>query len=190
MSSLAPIAPDVQVEAVLRGVEVVVHLSVDRGEISRRVAAGVAGRRLAGMRALGALLELPEGVLVDVATLAPVQRAVMDRLVGAVDYSVPGFVRRVARPAVWARLVSIQTSRWRDGLRLAGRFAPYSARRLVLDCVPFDVQVLCLEASYWGVGVSVKAEGVDRELVPPALFLPTRYTAAAWSFDEELYAQL
>lgn len=191
MSVMAVPTSEAQVTASLRGVDVVVDLVVDPFETRRRTEAGIAGRRLGGIGALRALLALPEGVGVPVERLDLATWTALGHVRGAVEYPAAGVVRRLARPAVWAQLVSIPASRWRDGLRLAGRFAPYASRQIMINYVPTDAEMLCLEASYWGVGVTVAQDGAPaRELVPPSPFVPTRYTAAAWNFDEDLYAQL
>lgn len=190
MTPLA-LASDARVSVTLRGVEVLVDVAVDCVEVRRRMRTGIAGRRLAGIAALRMLLELPEDAVVGIDTVNPSGRAVLDRVVGGLEYPGPGLVRRVARPAARARLVSIPVNRWREGMRVAGRFAPYCARSLLLDRLPADLETLCLEASYWGVGVAVREVGeTEREIVPPTSLMPACYTAAAWSFDEDLYAQL
>lgn len=190
MNHLPSIVPDADVRASLRGVDVDVEVSIDKLEWQRRAAAGIAGQQIGGPRALGVLLKLPELIPVDASALPDDDLEIVGRLEGAVDFPSPGVLQRVARPAVCPLLVSIHTNRWRDGLRLAGRFAPYSARRLVLHGASDDLQPLLLEADYWGVGVALCADGAVRELLPPATFTPVRYTAAAWKFDEDLYAQL
>lgn len=181
---------DVRVPVRLRGVDVVADVSVDAREVSRRAAHGAAGQSLGGPDVLGELLQIPTDVALPTAWLGRRLRGLLESAPWHVIQPQAGLVRRVTVPAARVDQVSVPTTRWRTGLRQAGRFAPYCARRLLLKSLPRDVSTLVLEATYWGVGVAVADDaGGCRELVVPAPFVATRYTGASWAFAEQAYVQ-
>lgn len=174
----------------LRGVFGHADVEVDLLEHDRRRGAGAGGRALGPMGALDALLMLPERVSVMVDEVDPVLLAKAAQSHAALVYPSPETVCRVGRPAASVRLFSLPTSDWRRGIQAAHRLAPYSARRLVLTTEPKSVDRLLLEASYWGIGVLIRSPKGERELLAPGEFSPTRYTGAAWLFDEDVYTQV
>jgi hypothetical protein len=174
----------------LRGVFGHADVEVDLLEHDRRRAAGISGRALGPMGALDALLTFPERVSVPVEQVDPVLLAKAAQSQAALVYPSPETVCRVGRPAASIRLFSLPTSDWRRGIQQAHRLAPYSARRLVLSTEPKSVDRLLLEASYWGIGVLIRSTEGERELLAPGEFSPTRYTGAAWLFDEDVYTQV
>lgn len=190
MNSLLESAPASQIPVRLRGVDGLAEAELDVLEHARRWGDGVAGKALAGVDVLDALLRLPEGVPIPISRISQADLTEFEALHGALVYPADGVVLRVCRPAATASLLSIPTDSWRQGMRLAHRFAPYCARRILLEKEPRESDLLVLEASYWGIGVSVAGDGGERLLVAPGRFSPTRYTGAAWWFDECLYSQV
>lgn len=174
----------------LRGVDGLADVSIDLLEHDRRAAVGAAGRPLGGVWVLDALLTLPEQVSVPVDHVDPAILAQVTKSPHALAYPVSDAVCRVGRPAATARLVSIPTDNWRRGVQQAHRLAPYCARRIILATEPRRLGLMLLEASYWGIGVMIQDGRAEREVLAPAAFIPTRYTGAAWSFDEILYSQV
>ncbi len=174
----------------LRGLAGRVDVDLDSLEHDRRRAAGTAGRPLGSMAVLDALLSLPEQVTVPVDRLDPGMLSLAAQGPAAVTYPSPATVRRVGRPAASARLFSLPTSDWRHGIRQLHKLAPYCARRLILTAPPRSLDLLLLEASYWGIGVALEGPVGESELQPTGAFTPARYTGAAWYFDEALYSQV
>lgn len=173
----------------LRGVVGNADVVIDTVEHQRRQAAGQAGRVLGGMGILDALLQLPEQVNVRLDQIDPAVLAEARRSAAALDFPSADTVRRVGRPAASAALFTLTTSDWRRGLAQLHRLAAYCPRRLYLTTLPRSVGLLRLEASYWGIGVTLQRSGGDEELLVPGQYSPSRYSGAAWAFDEALYAQ-
>jgi hypothetical protein len=181
---------DVHVPIRLRGVDVIAEVTVDAREVSRRAGLGAADQRLGGPDVLAELLQIPTDAALPAAWLGRRVRGLLESAQWHVVQPQAGLVRRVTVPAARVDQVSVPTTRWRTGLRQAGRFAPYCARRLLLQSLPRDVSTLVLEATYWGVGVAVADDaGGWRELVVPAPFVAARYTGASWAFAEQAYVQ-
>ncbi len=175
------------VPARLRGIDVRVDVEVDVQEIDYRAEAGIDLHGL-GSDELGALLAIPRWEHARRTTMsAPSLRMAAVRP-DLVEQTAAGCVRRLVGPPVWVEMVSLSTGGWKGGLRAIGRFAPYSARRLVLSRTPADIDELMVEATYWGVGVRVVNEGAVEDLVEPAPFVPHRYTGASWAFAEQAFA--
>lgn len=87
---------------------------------------------------------------------------------------------------------TVRARRWRFGLSVASRFAPYCPRDLVLDYEPSDDLDLILEANYLGIGIRLRGGGSGqntRRVIEPAPFTPARYTGASWLFAERMLAQ-
>lgn len=102
-----------------------------------------------------------------------------------------GAIRR-ASPPLSVQHVTVVATRWRNGLSIASRFAPYGSRELILDRLPADDVELRLEAGYLGIGISVRGDGPDAppsRIIEPAPFAPARYTGASWLFAERLLAE-
>lgn len=168
----------------LRGLDVLIDVDLDGDELDRRHDAAVdLGRYDAAI--LGALLQISPLEATPARTLSAAARAVASRHPALVDVINGHLLRRRVSPALDTRMITLPTRRWRQALHEIGRFAPYSARRLMLDVEPADLDVLCVEATYWGVGVCVATSTGVREVVHPAPFLPQRYTGASWVFAEQ-----
>lgn len=173
----------------LCGVDVLTDVHLDRLEHGRRTAAGTGGQKLGGLRLLDALLALPELVPVPLNRFDRDTLAKLQALPAAVQFRANDLVR-VCRPAISVSLVTVAATSWRQGLRLAHRFAPFCSRRIVLDKTPRDRELVLLETSYWGIGVTLIQGDEERVWSEPAPFMPTRYTGAAWLFDEDVYAEV
>lgn len=168
----------------LRGLEVLIDVDFDGEELNRRHGAELdLGSHDAAT--LGALLHISPTSGTPIRTLPGAARAAAHRHPGLVDLVDEHHLRRRVSPALDVRMVTLPTSRWRQGLHEIGRFAPYSARRLLLDVEPADLDLLRMEATYWGVGVCIATSAPFREVVHPALFEPHRYTGASWAFAEQ-----
>lgn len=133
------------------------------------------------------LLGLPVGISVPVSSLTASERSAL-RLAppGAVEVEAGLVTRRAVYPlAVDLALVAAQG--WRTGLEVAGRFAPFCSRVMLLRRWPNDAENLRMQADFYGIGVVV-ANGVNVEvMVAPRPFQPWRFTAARWQFLEEVY---
>lgn len=167
----------------LRGVDVLATVRLDRAEVERRREAPV-DLTGASSSSLSALLRLSiaepcrlDGVPEAVRSLAETWPGVFEDMGG-------GWVRRAVVPLGYVETVAVPSASWRSGLRLAGRFAPYCTRQLVLESVPRDLGLLTMEAGYWGVGVDVLREGEVETVVEAEPFRPSRYSGASWMFAE------
>lgn len=168
----------------LRGLDVVIDLQVDGAELAfRRVHA--LDLCLTDVAALGALLQIPALASTPLVALPAAARNVARRWPRLVEEVDGDRVRRRVSPIAHVDMVTLFTSRWRKGLREIGRFAPYSARLLQLPAEPSDLDMLCMEATYWGVGVRLESSKGWHEVVHPAPFTPARYTGASWVFAEQ-----
>lgn len=168
----------------LRSADVVVDVDIDACELEMRDREAV---DLAGLDHghLGALLAVPRWERARFASLPSATKSLVRRRPDLVELGRDGYVTRRVGPPLWVDMVTLPTERWRTGLRTIGRFAPYSARQLQLDKVPRDVDDLCVEATYWGVGVCVAGADGVRQLVEPEPFVPERFTGASWAFAEQ-----
>lgn len=170
----------------LRGLDVLVDVHVDVAELERREAQGLShDLGVQDAAALGALLQIPAHLSVPMRTLSAPVRTAVRRHTRLVERLPGGRVRRRVSPGATVEMVTLPTSRWRTGLRSIGRFAPYSSRRLLLSIEPVDVDLLVMEATFWGVGVSLESSAGSHDLVLPAPFEPARYTGASWVFAEQ-----
>ena len=171
----------------LRGLDVVIDLRVDGAELAlRRVHA--LGLCLTDVAALGALLQIPTLSSTPLVALPAAARHVARRWPRVIEQVGGDRVRRRVSPIAYVEMVTLVTSHWRKGMREIGRFAPYSARLLQLPAEPSDLDLLCMEATYWGVGVRIESSGAWHDVVHPAPFTPARYTGASWAFAEQAMA--
>ncbi|MFF3277324.1 hypothetical protein ACFYWU_41350 [Streptomyces chrestomyceticus] len=174
--------------ACLQGVEALFFHRLDFAEHARRRDAGAV--RLDRMAALETLLTLPVDVPVPLASLeAGRRRSVRALPAGAADRDRTAVTRRAVRP-VRVDLAVVRAAGWRQGLRDAGRFAPFCRRAMLLTRRPAGLEELLAEADFYGIGVFLAAaHGVELVLAPEE-YRPLRHTAAAWCFAEELYQRL
>ncbi|MER7709085.1 hypothetical protein ABTX83_00745 [Streptomyces werraensis] len=174
--------------ASLQGVEALFFYRLDSAEHARRRHAAAA--RLDRMAALETLLALPVGIPVPLALLdAGQRRAVRALPAGCADRDRTSVIRRAVRPAR-IDLAVVRATGWRQGLRDAGRFAPFCRRAMLLTRRPAHLDEALAEADFYGIGVFL-ATGDGAEMVlEPAPYRPLRHTAAAWCIVEELYQLL
>jgi hypothetical protein len=140
-----------------------------------------------GLDLLDTLMGLPLGLPVP---LHAVSRADLRRLRrlpdGAVTWSSATVTRRLA-PPVWPLLAMVQGADWPRGLRAASRFAMYCRRLLVISELPQDEEVALAEASFYGIGVALRRNGMLKMVLEPEAFTDWQPTAAWWWFTEEVY---
>ncbi|MGQ4374789.1 hypothetical protein ACN6K9_001660 [Streptomyces sp. SAS_267] len=174
--------------ASLQGVEALFFHRLDAAEHARRKHAGAA--RLDRIAALETLLALPVDIPVLLTQLdAGQRRAVRALPAGCADRDRTTVTRRAVRPAS-IDLAVVRASGWRQGLRDAGRFAPFCRRAMLLTRQPSQMDEALAEADFYGIGVFLtRGDGVEM-MLEPAPYRPARHTAAAWCFVEELYQLL
>ena len=169
----------------LMGAEALICYRLDAGEHARRQRAGAGA--ISSADVLELLLGLPVAAPVPVASLTCRERAALDRAPhGAVSVCC-GEVTRFAVAPVAVELALVAAGNWRAGLGVAGRFAPFCARAVVLSRRPANLADVQMEAGFYGVGVIMVEDQSAEILVEPAPFRRRRVTAAGWRFVEEVY---
>ncbi|HZM75960.1 MAG TPA: hypothetical protein VFC19_09550 [Candidatus Limnocylindrales bacterium] len=167
------------------GTEALVCYQVHEGEHTRRLRAGAGA--ILSPDVLELLLGLPVAMPVRVSSLTRHEREVLRSApAGAVSVEDGNATRHAVAP-VTVRLALIVAPSWRHGLEVAGRFAPFCARAMVLRRPPGDVNEVRLQADFYGVGVIVVDDMVTEVLVEPTPFQRVRFTAASWWFLEHVY---
>ncbi|GAA4584820.1 hypothetical protein GCM10023194_25690 [Planotetraspora phitsanulokensis] len=174
--------------ATLRGIEVMLNYEAHPGEVERRRQVGLGA--ITSADALRFLLGLPVGTPVPLAALDQNERHLLRMLPTGTVCVENGFVTRLAVPPVDAGLVVVPTRSWRLGLERAGRFAPFCARAMMLPKPPPNLDVLRMEADFYGIGVITYVDAAPVTVVPPEPFRRHRFTAAGWLFLEEAHRQL
>jgi len=184
-------SPDVSGDEVRRavmpvlGTEALVCYQVDEGEHTRRLHARAGA--ISSPDVLELLLGLPVAMPVPVSSLTLREREALRAVpAGAVSVDAGGATRHAVAP-VTVRLALVVAPSWRHGLEVAGRFAPFCARAMVLRRPPSDVDEMRLQADFYGVGVIVVDDAECDVLVEPAPFQRVRFTAASWWFLEQVY---
>ncbi|TDD32901.1 hypothetical protein E1287_21095 [Actinomadura sp. KC06] len=174
---------------VLQGVPAVLSYRLE-AEAGRRRAARIGA--ITSPDVLRLLLGLPTGVPVPLAALTGPERCVLQSAPGGAVQVKDRFVIRLAEPPVEVGLAVVTAATWRQGLERAGRFAPFCSRAMVLPRMPRDIDVLRMEADFYGIGVIIAgASAQTPELIVPATgFRRNRFTAAGWLFLEEAYRQV
>jgi hypothetical protein len=188
-------ARTVDVPITTRAFDATVAVELHSVELNRRSAS--ATPRLRSLDMLNLLLEMPLGVPVPVDLDDSYRRNLLRR---ANRLNVVSLLTGDGRPEakriadVPLRIVHVQVRcerGWRRALDATSRFAPYGSRELILSREPRDRELLALEASYLGIGVSVgRPEGPVTNLVPCAPFERERFTGAAWLMAERLLEAL
>lgn len=168
----------------LRGLFVHVEVDIDVQELERRERGGLSVAGLGHAR-LGALLTIPRWEFARLSSIPDAGRRLARARPDLIDQRAGGFLRRRVGPPLWVEMVTLPVERWRCGLKAIGRFAPYSARQLQLAHAPEDLNDLCVQATYWGIGVQIAEDGLVRDVVVPEPFVPQRYTGASWAFAEQ-----
>lgn len=160
-------------------------LRINEPERRRREQLGLGA--LTRLDTLNGLLGLPLDLPVAMADLTARERKLVDRLAyGVVELDGETLTRR-AKPVVAVQRAAVYAQSWQAGLVNAGKFAPYCERLMILRKEPPDDA--CLEASYYGVGVTVQTATGLRELLPPEPWIQHLVTPAGWWFTEEAYRQ-
>lgn len=172
----------------LFGSTVGVVYELDDAEVARRAAAQ--SEATTRLDLLDQLMDLPVSAAVAVDDLSKAQRAMLRRLPsGAVEHDGLSIVRLVVAPIV-VRWAVVAARNWRSGLQMAGRFAPYCARSILLPKVPEDWDHAEMRAAFFGVGVIVRAGATVHTLVEPDPYVRRRHTPAQWWFAEETWRQI
>jgi hypothetical protein len=184
-------SPDVQGNEVRRalmsimGTEALICYQFDDREHARRRLADT--ESISSADVLELLLGLPISMRVPIESLTISERAALKLAPrGAVSVS-DGQVTRNAVAPVTAELALVAARNWREGMQVAGRFAPFCCRAMVLHQHPADLAEMQLQASFYGVGVVVVENNSTEVLVKPTPFQRHRFTAASWRFLEEIY---
>jgi hypothetical protein len=139
---------------------------------------------------LDLLLGLPAGLPVPIRSLTTLERLALRLAPPGVVAVNAGRVTRQAMYPLSVDLAVIAARGWRTGLEIAGRFAPFCSRVMLLRQRPNDTGSLRMQADFYGIGVAV-ADGTDvAVLVAPRPFRRQRFTAAGWQFLEEIYQQI
>jgi hypothetical protein len=171
----------------IMNVQAVFSYTVDPVEHARRERAG--GGAVMSPDVLDLLLGLPVGLPVPVVGLTGRERGALRTAPRWAVQIVDDHAVRLAVSPVSVELALVAARAWRSGLNLAGRFAPFCTRAMVLGACPPDDQEMRLEADFYGVGVTVAQDERVDVLVSPAPFQPLRPTAAGWRFLERVYEQ-
>ena len=157
---------------------------VDVTEQSRRKAAGLGA--VTSLPLLDALLNLPLGMPVPKRDLAePTWQQLLLAPAGVVQLD-DRWVTRVLTPPLTVAAALVRGHSWRQALRRAGCFAPFTQRILLLDRAPKAGYVW--EAAAAGVGVWVGGPGEVQEVHPPEVFVRRYWKAAGWRFAERANA--
>lgn len=170
---------------VFDGAELTVTYAVDRAEHESRVSNGAGA--VADEFFLAALLSVPDDRLGKVDArfedvLCGSSAAALATVIQDPESGV--WAQRRARAAVQVMGIEIVSSSLSRGCSAAQRWAGYGPR--VVQS-PAKVSTFELtEAAHYGIGV-VTHEG--QHLLPPAPFVPVRWSSARWRFAELVYAQ-
>lgn len=165
------------------------HLAIDEAEHQRRQAAGIGPVTGYGFGGLDHLMALPAGLPVPLLRLTPAQRLYVLRApAGICTVEDDEVTRHAIRPC----RVTLATVRFatacKTALESASRFAPFCARRVVIQRRTRWTETLA-EFDFYGIGVSLEhSAGGLETLVDPAPWRPMRHTPAGWWFAERAYA--
>jgi hypothetical protein len=160
----------------------------DPVEAARRDAVGLGA--ITGRAELDALMNLPVGIPVNAHEMTERELRLLRRAPrGVVEDDGVRLVRRVVAP-VSVRFAIVGARTWQEGLVKAGRFAPFCARAMLLSRPPTDLDDAAVQASFYGIGISVFTTGTLRMLVEPASYVRHQHTPAQWRFAEEIYRQI
>ncbi|GAB3807160.1 hypothetical protein [Micromonospora zhanjiangensis] len=158
----------------------------DRAELARRGG----GPAICGLDQLDALMNLPAGLPVPVASVPAGDRRLLRRLpAGSLDWSGASVTRRVVPPLV-PLLAMVRARTWSAGLRAASRFGAYCPRLMMVPALPVDAEHALAQASFYGVGVAVTDRGQPRIVLESEPLADWQPTPAWWWFAEEVYRQV
>lgn len=174
------------------GSRITVTYAVNAEEHARRNQVGTAA--IEDERALAMLLALPTD------DLAPVPPRFVDVAIDLASHSA-STVDIFADPDgdVWARRrvdvpvrvveIEIASSRWPLAMRAAHRWNGYGPRRIVMARGVPDELAASIEASHYGIGLTIDDGSGARVIIDADTFSPRRFTAARWLFAETVYRQ-
>jgi len=167
------------------GTEALICYSLNGAEHARRV--GVGAGALSSPDVLEMLLGLPVAMPVPVRSLTERERVALRAVPHGSVCVQDGQVTRHAAAPLTVDLALVGARTWRKGLEVAGRFAPFCARAMVLPGRPTDLEEMRIQADFYGVGVIVVSDQATQVLVEPTPFHRVRHTAAGWQFVEMVY---
>lgn len=162
-----------------------VTYTVNRAEHDARLHAGL--REIRSEFLLAALLSVPEDRLGPVSprferVLRQADHAHLATVLEDPDGGL--WAQRCVQPAVDVRSIEITSTSLRRGCAVAHRWAGYGPRTIKTSASAstFDLT----EASHYGIGLQM----TDGECVmPPAAYVPQRWSSARWRFAELVYGQ-
>jgi hypothetical protein len=160
----------------------------DQQEVDRRAAQQMGV--ISSPDVLNLLLDLPLRMPVPISSLTRWERSALRSAPRGAVSIVDGDATREAVPPVTVDLAFVPARTWRGGLEIAGRFAPFCTRVMVLNRRPSELDEVRLQARYYGIGVMVVDQAGAEVLVEPAPFRRQRFTAAGWQFLERAYQQV
>ncbi|MER8002967.1 hypothetical protein [Streptomyces sp. NPDC095613] len=173
-----------------RGAELT--LDIDPAEHERR--RGFRQRHITGPDVLDLLMALPMGAVVPYRDLTLGQQSGARRAPAvALDFVTPWaddtrVVRLAARPCRVTLATVRSATACKTALESASRFAPFSARQVIIRRRPKLPETL-IEYGFYGVGLLLDhGDGELETLVAPAPWRPMRHTVAGWQFAETAYA--
>lgn len=158
---------------------------LDVGEHARRQEGGIGA--VTSLAILDAVMTLPMGVPVRRRDITPTAWARMERTDEALVLVDGHWVTRVGRPPLTVLGALVSGRRWRDALRRASAFGPFSQRIVVLRQLPASMDLLLWEAELAGVGVWLADDMITREVLAPEPFKLRYVKAATWRFAERAY---
>ncbi|MGW5454717.1 hypothetical protein [Nocardia sp. NPDC003979] len=136
---------------------------------------------------LDVVMNLPVGLPISVGDLTSRERRIIGQAPAGVVEVEGGYYVRRARAPISARLAVVASRTWQEGLRSAGRFAPFCSRAMLLRSIPTDLAEAQLQASFFGIGICVSDASGLRTLVEPQLYVRQRHSCGQWLFAEKLY---
>lgn len=165
--------------------ELTVTYAVDRAEHEARVQAGVAA--FTDEFLLAALLSVPDDRLGPVESRFDrvLRRSASARAATVLDDPEGGtWAQRRIRSAVDILGIEISSQSLRRGCSVAHRWAGYGPRTVHSPVLANTMDLT--EASHYGIGFVV---GNGEHVLPPAPFVPHRWSSARWRFAELVYGQ-
>ncbi|WP_051054444.1 hypothetical protein [Frankia sp. QA3] len=183
---LVPDTARVCVGSVL-GVSAAVFYELDGQEDARRDRDGATA--ITDVDVLDLLLCLPVGEPVRIDDLGRRGRRALAKMPpGCVEFGRGAVIRRARPPLTPSLAIVGGNGSFRRKLELAGRFAPFCPKAVVVNKAPRDLTAACFDADFYGVGLIVAAVDSDVEvLVAPQAHRPRRVVPRTWWFIEEVY---
>lgn len=162
-----------------------VTYSVNRAEHEARLRAGL--REIRDEFLLAALLSAPEDQLAPVSSRfeRELRKADSAHLATVLEDPEGGlWAQRRVQPAVDVRSIEITSTSLKRGCTVAHRWAGYGPRTITTSASASTFELT--EASHYGIGLQM----TDGECVmPPAAYVPQRWSSARWRFAELVYGQ-